>query len=102
MDEKTLIALKGSIAKWEGIVAGTVKDEGQDNCPLCQQFIDEGCVACPVMGVTGHSGCWGSPYDDYAALEEGYGSEEYESVRDAAQAELDFLRSLLPDEAANV
>lgn len=28
MDENTLTALKGSIAKWEGIVAGTIRDLG--------------------------------------------------------------------------
>ncbi len=100
MDEKTLTALKGSIAKWEGIVAGTVKDEGPDNCPLCKEFWHEGCNGCPVMEATGNPSCDGTPYDDYASLDDGEGSENYDSLESAAQAELDFLRSLLPGDAA--
>lgn len=92
MDEKTLEALKGSIRKWEAIVAGTGVDEGGDNCPLCQLFsfsCDEGdyyCYGCPVMLKTGHDDCRTTPYYAYRA----------NKTTENAQAELDFLKSLLP------
>ena len=39
MNRKTLTALKGSIKKWEKIVAGTGSDNGYQNCPLCALFV---------------------------------------------------------------
>lgn len=104
MNAKTLKALKGSIAKWEAIVAGTGTDEGPNNCPLCQLFFgdlmvrDEGdCVECPVMQKTGQKYCKGTPYVEWDDM-----TGDYESVADtiervnAARAELAFLKSLLP------
>jgi hypothetical protein len=99
MDERTLEALKGSIEKWEAIVAGTGEDRGWRNCPLCLIFnnpeIDPDgliqCAGCPVNESTGHTGCEGTPYDRY----------HYERTQEAACAELDFLRSLLPAEAVS-
>ena len=83
MDEKILEALKGSISKWEGIVADTVKDERSGNCPLCQLFT---CYECPVMLRSGHVGCINTPYTKYL----------HDPSTENAQAELDFLKSLLP------
>lgn len=104
MDEKTLTALKGSIAKWEAIVAGKGEDAGADNCPLCQLFhFSKGgkknpvkCGGCPVREATGQMGCGGSPYDEYENMSNGDDSDDYESIEGAAAAELAFLRSLLP------
>lgn len=90
MDEKTLTALKGSIAKWEGIVAGTMEDNGPDNCPLCKEFYHLNCKGCPVATDTAMSGCEGTPYYYY---------EEGDESEDIAKAELDYLRSLLPEGA---
>lgn len=88
MSSETLEALLGSIAKWRGIVAGTMKDEGQDNCPLCQTFYRGDCDGCPVKEHTGEELCQGTPYMDY--------TEERRYPVEVAQAELDFLISLLP------
>lgn len=102
MDERTLEALKGSIAKWEGIVAGTVEDQGDINCPLCQKFNNDDtewpCRGCPVMDKTGRTYCFESPYQNFFTKVKslGWKNEEY---RAAAQAEVDFLKSLLPTEA---
>lgn len=102
MDAETLEALRGSIAKWEAIVAGTGKDDGIDNCALCSLFYTPAdptdfmnCTGCPVMKVTGSMYCDGSPYETYRRTSPGSVDE-----RDAAIAELDFLKSLLPVEAA--
>lgn len=99
MDTKTLEALRGSIHKWEKIVAGTGEDLGCKNCPLCQLFhttsdIDQLCDNCPVFENTKERFCGGSPYIEYADAN----SKEDKDI--AAQAELDFLRSLLPADAA--
>lgn len=115
MDDKTLDALKGSIAKWEGILAGTVEDYGTDNCPLCQVFYNHDgewinrCVGCPVSEKAGERFCQNTPYSDLENLEDSEDDEndglgwlghiENEQQRGLVQAELDFLRSLLPADA---
>ena len=95
MDDEALTALKGSIAKWEGITAGTVHNHGADNCPLCRKFLTDlggngGCEACPVGIATGETGCDGTPYYQYV------GADSESEEKDAAQAMLNFLISLLP------
>jgi len=99
MPARTLRALKGSIAKWEAIVAGTGEDLGVKNCPLCQEFPDIDCTGCPVRERTGQPFCGGSPYQQWDDE-----TDRAETRRAAtprlvalAQAELDFLRSLLPE-----
>jgi hypothetical protein len=100
MNAETLKALKGSIKKWEKIVAGTGMDEGTANCPLCQLFFyprglfGKPCAGCPVSEKTGWSYCTGTPYHEYVGAVENLGTE-----RGAAKAELKFLRSLLPKKA---
>lgn len=109
MDERTLAALKGSIAKWEAIVADEGEDSGPNNCPLCQLFhpahggkgnpVD--CGGCPVREATGQMGCGGTPYDTYEVLTVDGDDDDVEAIAAAAQEELEFLRSLLPaDEVA--
>ncbi|HYF29434.1 MAG TPA: hypothetical protein VEA36_03680 [Candidatus Paceibacterota bacterium] len=111
MDERTLEALKGSIAKWEAIVAGTGDEKGVNNCPLCQLFngpseeANLGCKGCPVADASGDTGCLNTPYEHWTEAPDlikspdggymigGIGS------RILAQAELNFLRSLLPASA---
>lgn len=114
MDDKTLEALKGSIAKWEAIVAETNVDEGTSNCPLCQIFMkdERDCKGCPVVEKVKLTGCSGTPYvqwshgqvnfyqKKYGTLDTGFGHPYKivdEFTRVAAQEELDFLRSLLPE-----
>jgi hypothetical protein len=108
MDAETLEALRGSIAKWEGIVDGTMTDEGPFNCPLCRRFNDRkgvsnDCQGCPVMARTGHRGCLESPYQTYDDYIEHCDWNDIpidkSHAKALAQAELDFLKSLLPSEA---
>ncbi len=97
MNAKTLKALKGSIAKWEAIVAEETIDEGHRNCPLCEMFFFPGCRDCPVKERTGMSSCHGTPYQEKWVPNggEGYGADT-PTRKEAALAELAFLRSLLP------
>ena len=116
MNEKTLTALQGSIKKWEDIVNGTGADEGCDNCPLCLEFMDgiandpewaqDGCAGCPVAQSVGDSSCSRTPYAKWASYGYNYGENRGlktprmkvfdDKSKELAQAELDFLRSLLP------
>lgn len=104
MDARTLKALKGSIKKWEGIVAGTEVDKSNYNCPLCQEFWDDGCCTdCPVRRATGHAVCENTPYEDWllAVRKRGlYGDLPHKATDDetvmCAVLELEFLKGLLP------
>lgn len=113
MDEKTLTALQGSIAKWEEIVNGTGYDDGADNCPLCVLFIgadasepewaQDGCFGCPVSNAVNAQGCSQTPYSKWSKYQsdDGRYNGPERSVfngrsKELAQAELDFLKSLLP------
>lgn len=110
MDERTLIALRGSIEKWEKIVAGTGEDLLADNCPLCKLFTDDEdavvlCNGCPVRDASGFSCCVGTPWQKWDRNVGRWDQHQHRWTRFAdtpelvalAQAELDFLRSLLPE-----
>jgi hypothetical protein len=104
MDARTLEALKASIKHWEETTAATdVKSVkiGASECALCGLFNTpdmvayEECVGCPVYRATERSYCEGTPFDTaYYLLEHG---GDFDLFRAAAKAELDFLRSLLPE-----
>lgn len=121
MDEKTLTALQGSIAKWQAIVDGTGHDAQWENCPLCIVFMEkyggeddpahyeDGCLGCPVAAKVSAACCSNTPYANWSDyFYEKFGvrikAEDRkpfdDKSRELAQAELDFLRSLLPKEPA--
>jgi hypothetical protein len=112
-----LRALKDSIRKWEDIVAGTGADKGAQNCPLCEMFYGEmfyyvgqdgRCAGCPVFLATGDTDCAASPYLEWTMEARSIHGSRFNDGRIGwfattpelialAQAELDFLRSLLPE-----
>src|ERR1035437_6588064 len=109
MDERKLVALKGSILKWKHIVAGTDIDRGVDNCPLCDLFYyGHACRGCPVFAKTGQTACQGTPYqDEFVPAKSAYGYEKNgprtkrlarlkKDMAVAAKVELKFLQGLLP------
>lgn len=101
MPPGTLVALQLSIQKWEGIVAGTEVDRGADNCALCAAFTHPYCRGCPVRKAVANWGCEDTPYEEWNRLTRSQGhvrKAETDAQRAAAQAELDFLKSLLPKE----
>lgn len=97
-----LQALKGSIRKWKLIVDGKGVDNGGDNCPLCQKYREFYCEKCPVMKATEETSCDGSPYENWMwfsvrARKPGLLPKVVDvNTRNAAKAELAFLKSLLP------
>lgn len=105
MNAATLDALKGSIEKWEKIVKGTGKDYGTANCPLCVLFYSNVCIGCPVSAKSGKVGCVDTPYREWGkatlsqrnSVSNGrYAISSLQKI--AAQAEMDFLKSLLPED----
>ena len=104
MDAATLEALKKSIEHWENNVRAKYPEDASvhgEDCALCEMFAENSfCEGCPVAEF-GFIGCGGSPWDKaYFALRSWRrGSYKFKPVfRTAAQAELDFLKSLLPEE----
>jgi hypothetical protein len=102
MNDKTLKALHGSIAKWEAIVNGTGIDQGTINCPLCRLYHPshretpgDGCEGCPIRNATGVDFCDDTPHSDYAECI--YNNQNLRALEFAKQ-ELLFLKSLVPAE----
>jgi hypothetical protein len=103
MDARTRKALEASIKHWEmNVAAGSTADVSvqESSCALCSEFIDSGCSDCPVFERSGRAFCRDTPYIQACRALARWKSYPYErrEFSLAAQAELDFLRSLLPSE----
>ena len=103
MTPETLRALRTSITHWEENLTVNSPDDvdyGSDSCALCAHFIQNNCEGCPVEEKTGQWRCQDSPYEDVLKAietwEENPTVENSKKVKIAVQAELDFLKSLLP------
>ena len=57
--------LQQSIAKWQNVACGLIKDKGAANCPLCQEYGKKDCEGCPVLSEVGRSLCQDTPYQDW-------------------------------------
>jgi hypothetical protein len=120
MNPDTLTALQLAIKKWERIVDGTEADLGAQNCALCRRFnertVTHDCKTewelCPVYKESGEDNCANTPYTAWnnAQNKEGrilwsWTSQNRKAdtphLVALAQAELDFLRSLLPPSEGN-
>lgn len=113
MNPIAIKALQDSIKHWEENLAVKHPDDiklGGEHCACCLAFHtcgneDNHCPGCPVAEA-GHEGCMGSPYFD--AVDAAYDWKTLVGSRlsaikakkewqKAAQAEIDFLKSLLPE-----
>ena len=107
MTRRALNALKKSIEHYERMLAGTPERIGRDVCALCREFNDwsDPCAGCPVHSATGAKYCDLTPFIRLAEhVDEVHGRAtpialKCETCRDLLQAELDFLKSLLPKES---
>lgn len=104
MDSITKQAILDSIARWEKRLDGKPDTPSVQECPLCHVFYRRhkiNCRGCPIELAVGKSKCAGTPcepYDELAyVLEKGREPTETEKAKliDLAQAEIDFLKSLL-------
>lgn len=93
--------LKESIAHWTRMRTDHTISEtpfGTD-CPLCSRYCKSSygkCEGCPVEEATGQANCAGTPWR-VASNAWFHALRRNDSAwRKAAQAEIDFLRSLLP------
>ena len=102
MHPATLKCLKSAIAHWKENASITgVEDASLRPCALCHRFRWGGrnCELdgekCPVFAATGEHFCLETPYwDAFRARER----DDFDAFFAAAEAELAFLRSLLPTE----
>lgn len=106
MTPETIKAIKESIAKWDIICHGMIAERGKLTCPLCEMYItNERCTDCPITMHTKYPWCHLTPYKDF------YDEFRYSPSRrnrfivnavnvpaacDAAEAEVEFMISLLP------
>ena len=108
MNETTRQALLESIAKWEeNAIAEAPEDVriGARDCPLCTMFLNPfnkvHCFGCPVVEQTSATSCSRTPYSkafrSYLLWDDDPKSETPRTAfHEAARAEVDFLKSLLP------
>lgn len=107
MDARTLEALKASIQHWEQNASINDLHEADVNwhsCALCMEFNsstrpddeENNCSGCPLSEKTGTQYCEKTPF--MGAWDAVHLSPDLETFKKHAQAELDFLRSLLPAE----
>lgn len=120
MTEQALTALRASIEHWDRMASGKRnrgEDVGPGDCALCKAFnsrynsdlgVDTAgpCAGCPVRDRTGKDFCADTPYPAIEEFTEGDGAAQYsspydsEEFKDLALLELEFLRSLVPQEKA--
>ena len=107
MNKDTLIALKGSIKKWQKIVNRKGEDSSSGNCPLCVLFnsyckVRDSNQRCVVYQKTGRMDCDMTPFRKWANHHEAkhniWGPHKIEcpTCKQLARKELKFLKSLLP------
>ncbi len=102
MNEKTHVALKGSVEKWYNILHADGEDESGANCPLCLMFGgDQGgnCKECPVHKKVGAKHCGGTPWMEWVRHHNDFHDLHPRKIycdecRKWAQAEYDFLKDL--------
>lgn len=96
-------ALLKSIQRWEQKLTENRPQRiftGPKACPLCRLYYYDGCDGCPVKRYTGESYCINTPYETAAyALRDWQLAADNPDLkvkfRDAAQEEIDFLKSLV-------
>jgi hypothetical protein len=109
MDPHTLKALQESIAHWDRLASGNRKyreNVDVDACALCRKFNtpvkdpELKCACCPVFQKTGLKFCLGTPFPAAEKLSDTdeLSPLDTDEFREAAQDELEFLKSLLPKE----
>ena len=108
MDERTITALKASIVHWEQNLFNLDANRMTASyCALCKMFIAgeeyDGedftpCGGCPVMEESGESDCGNTPWADAVLATRAYQkySGPHAEAFEAVEAEVDFLKGLLP------
>ena len=99
MKNKNIELINSSIQKWEDILNHGGKDMGIEDCPLCQEYLQDskGCTDCPVFEYTGPGRCLDTPYSDWCAYASKHGVYTVfdDKSKELAKAEKDFLEELL-------
>jgi len=105
MDKETLEALKKSIEYWEDNLAFAMArkykniDTTSESCALCEMFVYIDCCGCPVFDKVGILGCRSTPYGKVSSIlnNAAFFGLGYAGITKACRKELEFLKSLLPE-----
>lgn len=106
MDIVTFEALQKSITKWEkkrdtrDLKLVSVSDS---ECPLCDLYYRYGCDGCPVESESGYPYCRNTPYRAVSNFRQEFiyddlTDDQFHTWSILCQKEIDFLKSLLPQE----
>lgn len=93
-------ALEASIEKWRRIEAGTKRELGSSDCPLCHLYLGNMgnlCERCPVYERTGQVLCRDTPYTEWVHTVNWRDVADTDEKRALARAEREFLESLRED-----
>lgn len=98
---KDIKLLKRSISKWSNVTFKNTKENGQNDCACCQEYLTNlknPCRDCPIKLWSNHRYCQNTPYDMWADFEEerlgqnlDINSFHLEERQRLAENELDFL-----------
>ena len=96
MTPETAKALEDSIAHWKRMHRQPFGREipSSDYCALCIMFYYDDCMGCPVNRRTGQTKCEGSPYWN---AQTAWLTGDHRKWSKAAEAEIDFLESLIEE-----
>jgi hypothetical protein len=111
MTPETRAALEQSIVHHERMLEDKAyaaeSGLGADACALCREYYADRCRGCPIPGRVGAGYCHRTPYGTlrdanvtwYGAYERGSEDEPafWAKRQEAERAEIEFLRSLLPE-----
>ena len=62
MDNEAKEALGNSVLKWFKVLSTQELEKGARDCPLCELYIDQDCMFCPIPNKVGKRFCKGTPY----------------------------------------
>ena len=92
--------LRESIRKWKWLVKylkenpdKPIPRSGNTTCALCEIFVGDACIDCPVYRRTKMESCKRTPYDKYCNAGR---KNNHPLAEKYAQKEVEFLESLLP------
>lgn len=101
--ELRLILLEESLVVWSRPEGNTT---GSYGCPLCREYINDGCRGCPVYKKTGLDACEETPYDEWQEIghdfPEDFTPEEFEEKERVRKEMYNFLYELKEDEIEKI
>lgn len=85
--------------RWNPIALGCHKDDGIHDCPLCEKYLNNECINCPIREKTKQEYCKGTPYVRFVnALP----SEKYTFIEEETEFLISLLDKKIQDNLENI